>query len=157
MGKFSIPGTFFAHEGSPTSASNLTWFLQQFLPDLPDSYRVINEWVERGYEKQNDILFFPWLFGSNYHEALSGDFWGCVGIIKEKIWCTRFIRALSFLICCIRTVLLRLISHCKRFVSLAGQRIPESGCRCFVMPATCLLKLSILNSQVVERLQCVRQ
>ncbi|MCV4932815.1 carbohydrate kinase, partial [Escherichia coli] len=28
-GKFSIPGTFFAHEGSPTSASNLTWFLQQ--------------------------------------------------------------------------------------------------------------------------------
>ncbi|EON4589867.1 FGGY-family carbohydrate kinase [Escherichia coli] len=83
-GKFSIPGTFFAHEGSPTSASNLTWFLQQFLPDLPDSYRVINEWVERGYEKQNDILFFPWLFGSNYHEALSGGFLGLCGHHKRE-------------------------------------------------------------------------
>ncbi|MFA9330564.1 carbohydrate kinase, partial [Escherichia coli] len=68
----------------PTSASNLTWFLQQFLPDLPDSYRVINEWVERGYEKQNDILFFPWLFGSNYHEALSGGFLGLCGHHKSE-------------------------------------------------------------------------
>ncbi|MDX5629190.1 MULTISPECIES: FGGY-family carbohydrate kinase [unclassified Brenneria] len=78
-GKYSVPGTYFAHEGSPTSASNLSWFVQQFLPDLPDSYRVINQWVAQAYQKPADILFFPWLYGSNFSANLSGGFWGLCG------------------------------------------------------------------------------
>ncbi|MEC5318360.1 FGGY-family carbohydrate kinase [Brenneria populi subsp. brevivirga] len=78
-GKYSIPGTYFAHEGSPTSASNLAWFVKQFFPDLPNSYDTLNQWVKNGYRQANDILFFPWLYGSNFHAGLSGGFLGLSG------------------------------------------------------------------------------
>lgn len=78
-GKFSIPGQYFAHEGSPTSASNLTWFVNHFFPDLLDDHDTLNQWAERGYEKQDSILFFPWLYGSNYCDSLSGGFLGLGG------------------------------------------------------------------------------
>lgn len=57
-GKYCIPGTFFVHEGSPTSASNLAWFVQQFFPDLPDSYRQLNQWAKDGYEKDTSTSCF---------------------------------------------------------------------------------------------------
>lgn len=78
-GKYCIPGTFFVHEGSPTSASNLAWFVQQFFPDLPDSYRQLNQWAKNGYEKDLNILFYPWLYGSNFHDSLHGGFLGLSG------------------------------------------------------------------------------
>lgn len=73
-GNYCIPDTFFVHEGSPTSASNLAWFVKQFFPDLPNSYRQFNQWAKEGYEKDIDILFYPWLYGSNYHDNLHGGF-----------------------------------------------------------------------------------
>lgn len=78
-GKFSIPGRYFAHEGSPTSASNLTWFINQFLPERANDHETLNQWATRGYEKPDSILFFPWLYGSNYDDALSGGFLGLGG------------------------------------------------------------------------------
>ncbi|CRE36241.1 FGGY-family carbohydrate kinase [Yersinia enterocolitica] len=78
-GKYCIPGTYFVHEGSPTSASNLAWFVQQFLPNLPDSYQTLNQWAALGYEKSEDILFFPWLYGSNHSANLSGGLLGLSG------------------------------------------------------------------------------
>ncbi|MDM2936228.1 FGGY-family carbohydrate kinase [Citrobacter sp. Cu233] len=78
-GKFSIPGQYFAHEGSPTSASNLTWFIDRFFPDLLDDHDTLNQWAARGYEKQDCILFFPWLYGSNYCDSLRGGFLGLGG------------------------------------------------------------------------------
>lgn len=78
-GKYSIPGTYFVHEGSPTSASNLAWFVQQFLPNLPDSYATLNQWAEQGYQKSEDILFFPWLYGSNFKANLHAGFLGLCG------------------------------------------------------------------------------
>lgn len=78
-GKYCIPGTYFVHEGSPTSASNLAWFVKQFFPDLPDSYRQLNQWAKNGYEKEINILFYPWLYGSNFHDSLHGGFLGLSG------------------------------------------------------------------------------
>ncbi len=78
-GKYSIPGTYFVHEGSPTSASNLAWFVQQFLPNLPNSYDTLNQWALQGYQKSEDILFFPWLYGSNFNSNLNGGFLGLCG------------------------------------------------------------------------------
>ncbi len=78
-GKFSIPGRYFAHEGSPTSASNLTWFMNRFFPDQVNDHDTLNQWAEQGYEKQDSILFFPWLYGSNYCDSLSGGFFGLGG------------------------------------------------------------------------------
>jgi len=78
-GKYCIPGTYFVHEGSPTSASNLAWFVQQFFPDLPGSYSQLNRWAENGYGKDINIQFFPWLYGSNFHDSLHGGFLGLSG------------------------------------------------------------------------------
>lgn len=78
-GKYCIPGTYFVHEGSPTSASNLAWFVEQFLPELPNSYQTLNQWAALGYEKSEDILFFPWLYGSNHSANLSGGLLGLSG------------------------------------------------------------------------------
>ncbi|STD29153.1 carbohydrate kinase [Edwardsiella tarda] len=83
-GKYCIPGTFFVHEGSPTSASNLAWFVQQFFPDLPDSYQQLNQWAQDGYEKDIDIQFYPWLYGSNFHDSLHGGFLGLSGHHSRK-------------------------------------------------------------------------
>lgn len=78
-GKYCVPGTYFVHEGSPTSASNLAWFVKQFLPEMPDSYQTLNQWAALGYEKSEEILFFPWLYGSNHSANLSGGLLGLSG------------------------------------------------------------------------------
>jgi L-xylulokinase len=53
--------------------------VQQFFPDLPDSYRQLNQWAKDGYEKDLNILFYPWLYGSNFHDSLHGGFLGLSG------------------------------------------------------------------------------
>ncbi|WP_272522673.1 FGGY-family carbohydrate kinase [Providencia sp. PROV202] len=75
-GKYCIPGTYFVHEGSPTSASNLAWFTRHFFDQRLQNYKVLNAYVAEGATRQNDILFFPWLYGSNYHSNLHGGLLG---------------------------------------------------------------------------------
>ncbi|ELU1435617.1 carbohydrate kinase [Providencia rettgeri] len=74
--KYCIPGTYFVHEGSPTSASNLAWFTRHFFNQRLQDYEVLNHCVAEGATRQNDILFFPWLYGSNYHSNLHGGLLG---------------------------------------------------------------------------------
>lgn len=74
--KYCIPGTYFVHEGSPTSASNLAWFTRHFFNQRFQDYNVLNQCVAEGASRQNDILFFPWLYGSNYHSNLQGGLLG---------------------------------------------------------------------------------
>ena len=74
--KYCIPGTYFVHEGSPTSASNLAWFTRHFFNQRFQDYDVLNHCVAEGATRQNDILFFPWLYGSNYHSNLQGGLLG---------------------------------------------------------------------------------
>lgn len=74
--KYCIPGTYFVHEGSPTSASNLAWFIRHFFNQRLQDYDVLNQCVAESATRQNDILFFPWLYGSNYHSNLQGGILG---------------------------------------------------------------------------------
>lgn len=74
--KYCIPGTYFVHEGSPTSASNLAWFTRHFFNQRLQNYDVLNHCVAEGATRKNDILFFPWLYGSNYHSNLHGGLLG---------------------------------------------------------------------------------
>ncbi|HDN2510947.1 TPA: carbohydrate kinase [Providencia rettgeri] len=74
--KYCIPGTYFVHEGSPTSASNLAWFTRNFFNQRLQDYDVLNHCVAEGATRKNDILFFPWLYGSNYHSNLHGGLLG---------------------------------------------------------------------------------
>lgn len=74
--KYCIPGTYFVHEGSPTSASNLAWFTRHFFNQRLQDYDVLNHCVAEGATRKNDILFFPWLYGSNYRSNLHGGLLG---------------------------------------------------------------------------------
>ena len=75
-GKYCIPDTYFVHEGSPTSASNLAWFTRHFFNSRLQNYDALNHCVAEGATRKNDILFFPWLYGSNYHSHLHGGLLG---------------------------------------------------------------------------------
>lgn len=55
--KYCIPGTYFVHEGSPTSASNLAWFTRHFFNQRLQDYDVLNHCVAEGATRQNNILF----------------------------------------------------------------------------------------------------
>ena len=75
-GRYCIPGKYFVHEGSPTSASNLEWFLKNFMSDRADPYEHANALVSSCKKASTDIFFFPYLFASNLGDNLSGGVYG---------------------------------------------------------------------------------
>lgn len=71
-----VPGQWMVHEASPTSASNLEWFTQALLPDIPEEERFdyCNDVVSRTAE--TGVTFFPFIFGDDLGANASGTFWG---------------------------------------------------------------------------------
>jgi len=70
---YSIPGYYLMLEGSATSASNLEWFVTQFFEaerDLAKQkgksvYVLCNELVAATKPQDPNVVFLPFLFGSN--------------------------------------------------------------------------------------------
>jgi len=70
---YSIPGYYLMLEGSATSASNLEWFIEQFLAAEAAAarerggsvYDVVNDAVAATGPADAGIIFFPFLYGSN--------------------------------------------------------------------------------------------
>lgn len=70
---FCIPGYYLVTESSPTSASNLEWFINQMMPEEKKAaeegsqsiYSKCNEMVEKTGDEDTGIVFLPYLFGSN--------------------------------------------------------------------------------------------
>ena len=75
-GRYCIPGKYFVHEGSPTSASNLEWFVRNFMPSVDHPYRRCDEMVASLNKGETRIQFLPYLFSSNLGDNLSGGFYG---------------------------------------------------------------------------------
>ncbi len=70
-----IPGQWMIHEGSPTSASNLEWWVQRvFNLGGPPSWEVINNHVMN--TKSTSVLFFPYIYGSNGNPVATGSLIG---------------------------------------------------------------------------------
>lgn len=71
--RYCIPGYYLVPEASATSASNLEWFATQFFATEEAGgrasgksvYDVMNELVEATPAEESNILFLPFLFGSN--------------------------------------------------------------------------------------------
>ncbi|GAF13951.1 L-xylulose/3-keto-L-gulonate kinase [Bacillus sp. JCM 19045] len=70
---YCLPDYWLTTEASPTSASNLEWFIDQFM-ELEKReaeaggrsvYELCNEMVAQTTPEESDLLFFPFLFGSN--------------------------------------------------------------------------------------------
>jgi L-xylulokinase len=75
-GRYCIPGKYFVHEGSPTSASNLEWFVRNFMPAVEHPYRRCDEMVASLPKGASGVQFLPYLFSSNLGDKLSGCFYG---------------------------------------------------------------------------------
>jgi L-xylulokinase len=71
--RYCVPGYYLMLEGSATSASNLEWFISQFLDGQAETARQrgenIYDWVNRQVAgtgpDEAGILFLPFLYGSN--------------------------------------------------------------------------------------------
>ncbi|MEX0324258.1 MAG: FGGY-family carbohydrate kinase [Puniceicoccaceae bacterium] len=78
--RYCIPGWYLMLEGSPTSASNLEWFVSRFLgegqSDGKSLYRECDEAVAATRPDDADIVFLPFLFGSNESSSAKSSFLG---------------------------------------------------------------------------------
>ena len=84
---FCVPGVYLIEESSQTSAGNLEWFLQNFLKAEKEQsvkkgqsfYDEINQLVDDLSPADSNVLFLPFLYGSNTEPALPAGFFGLSG------------------------------------------------------------------------------
>jgi len=84
---YSMPGWYLMLEGSPTSASNLEWFVTEFLSAEKtiaekggkSVYELCNEMVASVGAEDTSITFLPFLYGSNMGAGAKSCFVGLEG------------------------------------------------------------------------------
>lgn len=82
---YSMPGWYLMLEGSPTSASNLEWFVTEFVkPSTGDPagksvFDICNELVATVAPTDSQITFLPFLYGANVPVAAKSCFLGLEG------------------------------------------------------------------------------
>lgn len=64
--RYCIPGTYCITEGSATSATNLEWFISNFIEDTESLgvYNLCDNMVKEA-DYRDKVIFLPFLFGSN--------------------------------------------------------------------------------------------
>ncbi|WP_312951470.1 FGGY-family carbohydrate kinase [Superficieibacter sp.] len=72
-GRYVNDGEYIVHEASPTSSGNLEWLTAQW-PDL--SFAQINAAVASLPKAGSDLLFLPFLYGSNAGLEMTSGFYG---------------------------------------------------------------------------------
>lgn len=88
---FCVPGVYLIEESSPTSAGNLDWFLQNFMKaekkqageENRPFYDEINQLVEQLSPADSNVVFLPFLYGSNTEPALPAGFYGLSGSYSQ--------------------------------------------------------------------------
>lgn len=80
---YSIPGWYLMLEGSPTSASNLEWFVNCFFEEERAQgkpvFELCNAAVDSVRPEDADIIFLPFLYGTNEKSAAKSSFLGLEG------------------------------------------------------------------------------
>jgi L-xylulokinase len=84
---FAVPGLFLSTEASATSAANLEWFVNQCCGDERHEaqrrgvsiWEVINEQVAALPPGSTNIIFHPFLYGSNVQSSARAGFYGLGG------------------------------------------------------------------------------
>jgi len=85
--RYCVPGYYLTLEASPTSASNLEWFVTQFFQAEREAaersgasvYDLCNALVAKTRPEQAGIVFLPFLFGSNADADAKACFLGLSG------------------------------------------------------------------------------
>ncbi len=81
---FCMPGYYLVEESSPTSAGNMEWFIRNLMSFERENakaeggsvYDITNKWVEEIEPQDNNIIFLPFLNGSNEDALAKGTFIG---------------------------------------------------------------------------------
>ncbi|MDO4632452.1 MAG: FGGY-family carbohydrate kinase [Eubacteriales bacterium] len=89
---FCIPGYYLVEESSPTSAGNMEWFIRNLMSaekaeakkEGGSVYDLTNEWVASIEPQDNNIIFLPFLNGSNEDALAKGTFVGLTAYHNKK-------------------------------------------------------------------------
>lgn len=89
---YCIPGYYLIEESSPTSAGNMEWFIRNLMGyEKADAeaaggsvYDVTNEWVASIDPAESQVLFLPFLNGSNDDPLAKGTFVGLTAYHGKK-------------------------------------------------------------------------
>jgi len=89
---FSRPGYYLMLEGSPTSASNLEWFIGEFMAEEVKQteaeggsvYDLCNQAVVDVKPEDSDLIYLPFIYGSNLNPLAQGSFIGLQGWQNRK-------------------------------------------------------------------------
>ena len=89
---FCIPGYYLVEESSPTSAGNMEWFLNNLMSIERSEqkakgksiYDMANAWVESIAPEDSNVIFLPYLNGSNVNPLARGSFIGLTAYHSKK-------------------------------------------------------------------------
>lgn len=89
---FCIPGYYLIEESSPTSAGNMEWFIRNLMSyEKADAkakgksvYDITNEWVASIEPQDSNVIFLPFLNGSNEDALAKGTFIGLTAYHNKK-------------------------------------------------------------------------
>lgn len=89
---FCIPGYYLIEESSPTSAGNMEWFIKNLMSyEKAEAkqagssvYNITNQWVESIEPQENNLIFLPFLNGSNEDALAKGTFIGLTAYHNKK-------------------------------------------------------------------------
>lgn len=89
---FCIPGYFLVEESSPTSAGNMEWFIRNLMEYEKKEakekggsvYDVTNSWAASIEPQDNNLIFLPFLNGSNEDALAKGTFVGLTAYHNKK-------------------------------------------------------------------------
>lgn len=95
---YPLENEWLVTEASPTSASNLEWFINTFMSEEKkickeqgqSIYDLCNDMVALTKPDDNDLFFFPFIFGSNTIDDATAGFIGATSFSKKE----HFVRAI---------------------------------------------------------------
>lgn len=121
---FCIPGYYLVEESSPTSAGNMEWFIRNLMnfeqAETKETgysvYEITNKWVESIEPQDNNIIFLPFLNGSNEDALAKGTFIGLTAYHSKK----HMLRAVY------EGIVFSHLTHVNKL--LRNREVPESIC-----------------------------
>lgn len=89
---FCIPGYYLIEESSPTSAGNLEWFIDNLMDKEKEQakvsgvsvYNLTNQWAAEIEPTDTQVVFLPFLHGSNENPLAKGTFIGLTAYHTKK-------------------------------------------------------------------------
>ena len=89
---FCFPGYYLYEQSSPTSAGNMEWFIRNLMSYEKEGskasggsvYDITNSWVESIAPEESNVIFLPFLNGSNEDALAKGTFVGLTSYHSKK-------------------------------------------------------------------------